>query len=195
MTQGPVRNIDRRDIARLKEGDFAAFDRLFAKYSSRIFYFSLGYLKSKEDAEEVVQDVFLKIWEKRHSLDEELSFKAYLFTITFNSLKKIFLNAAKRETTYKELSEELGIQYSDPEYTPDYQVFNNMMNELINRLPERRKQIFIMSRIEGKPNELIAEELAVSLKTVENQISEAKRFLKENIKDIFPVLLFFLLFF
>lgn len=188
-------NIDQYEIAKLKKGDFAAFDLLFEKYSHRIYYFAYGYLKSKEEAEEVVQDVFLKIWEKRQSLDETLSFKSYLFTITFNAIKKVILHAAKRETAFQSLKAELGeIQY-DQEDAIQTQEFQKTIIALIDRLPDRRKEIFLMSRIEEKSNQVIATELSVSVKTVENQISEAKSYLKESLKAYFSLWLFFALFY
>lgn len=195
MVKKGFTNIDRREVAKLKNDDFAAFDQLFGRYSQRIYHFAFGYLKSKEEAEEVVQDVFLKIWEKRYSLREELSFKSYLFTITFNFLKKAFLLSAKKEKAYQALKDELeGLHYNPHDYN-QFEEFQNSVTELINQLPERRRQIFRMSRLDGKSNRVIARELSISLKTVENQLSEAKTTLKEQLKNYFPLLLFFVLFF
>jgi RNA polymerase sigma-70 factor, ECF subfamily len=195
LTDHLTRNIDREEITRLKKGDFEAFDQLFEKYSQRIYHFAFGYLKSKEEAEEVLQDVFLKIWEKRYSLNEDLSFKAYLFTITYNSLKKTVLKTAKRENAYLDLRNEMDIFQNEPEDFFEFKQFQHTISELINRLPARRKQIFMMSRIDGKPNNQIADELSISLKTVENQISEAKVFLKENLTNYLPLLLFLAIFY
>ena len=75
-------NTDQKLVESLKKGDWFAFDQLFAKYSKKLYYFAKNYLDSKEDAEGLVQEVFLKIWEKRKELKEHLSFNAYIYTIT-----------------------------------------------------------------------------------------------------------------
>ena len=77
-------------VRQLSNGNLLAFNTLFREYSSRLYRFALGYLKSEDEAEELVQEVFTIIWEKRAELKEELSFKSYLFTIAFNIIKKHF---------------------------------------------------------------------------------------------------------
>ena len=86
-------NIKQREVElvkQLRKGDLAAFDSLFNTYNKKLFYFAKGYLKSTEDAEGLVQEVFIKIWENRSTLKEHLSFNSYLYTITYNSILKFF---------------------------------------------------------------------------------------------------------
>ena len=79
-------------------GDSLAFDKLFAQYGNRLFYFAKGYLKSNEDAEGVVQEVFLRIWRNRKKLKPELSFKAYLFKITYHCILEVFKHNNSRQS-------------------------------------------------------------------------------------------------
>ncbi|WP_299577835.1 sigma-70 family RNA polymerase sigma factor [uncultured Sunxiuqinia sp.] len=74
----------------LKNGSAKAFDTLFNTYGKRLYFFALGYLKSEMEAEEVVQEVFYKIWKKRELINPELSFKAYIFKIAFNHIRELF---------------------------------------------------------------------------------------------------------
>ena len=77
-------------VESLQKGDVEAFDLIYEKYSGRLFNFGLKYLKSSDEAEELVQSVFLKIWENHQRLKKELYFKAYLFTIAYNDICKFF---------------------------------------------------------------------------------------------------------
>ena len=88
---------DYKLVERLCVGDVEAFDLIFEKYSRHLFGFALSYLKSKEETEELVQDVFLKIWENRKKLKKESSLKSYLFTITYHNICQIF----RRRQVYK----------------------------------------------------------------------------------------------
>ncbi|MGB4293965.1 MAG: RNA polymerase sigma-70 factor [Bacteroidales bacterium] len=180
-------------VRSLSKGNILAFNTLFKEYSGRLFRFANGYLRSEAEAEEIVQEVFTIIWEKRKDLKDELSFKSYLFTIAFNIIKKYF-----RRKTY--LAEYLNSQiYSDLDISTtdkiDYDSVCDFIRKLVDRLPDRRREIFIKSRFEGLSIKEISEELGISHKTVENQITAALKFLKENLKHEFlPAVLFFFLF-
>ncbi len=83
-------NTEYQLVKALKKGDLHAFDQLFIKYSKKLYYFAYSHLSSREEAEELVQEVFLKIWENRRGLKEDLSFNAYLFTVSLNAIRKHF---------------------------------------------------------------------------------------------------------
>ena len=180
-------------IYNLSKGNLLAFNTLYKEYSGRLYRFALGYLKSEDEAEELVQEVFTIIWEKRTALKKELSFKSFLFTISFNIIRKHF-----RTKVY--LSEYLktGINDDLDMHTSQKIAFNSLyqfITELVNQLPGRRKEIFIKSRFEGYSIKEIAEELNISHKTVENQITDALKFIRTNLnRENIPVLLFFILF-
>lgn len=180
-------------VKNLSKGNLLAFNTLFKEYSGRLYRFAIGYLKSKEEAEELVQEVFTIIWEKRAALKEELSFRSFLFTIAFNIIRKYFRNRAYLSEYLKSgISDEHDMQTSDK---ISYNSLNKYIAELVNQLPERRREIFKKSRFEGQSIKEIAEELNISHKTVENQLTDALKFIRTNLnKESLPVLLFFVLF-
>ncbi len=169
-----------------------AFNAIFNRYSSKLYNFSYGYLKSKEETEELVQEVFTKIWENRASIKIEHSFDSYLFTIAFNQIKKYFRSKCT-EDKYRDQVRYL--QGSEPE-TPsqiNYMVLKELVNDLVNKMPDKRKSVFIKSRIEGKNSLEIAKEMDISKKTVENHLNAALKHLRQELsKEHFIGMLFFL---
>jgi RNA polymerase sigma-70 factor (ECF subfamily) len=172
-------NIDHELIKKLKKGHVMAFNQLFYAYSSRLYHFAFGYLKSKEDAEELVQEIFSKIWEKRANLDEELNFKSYLFTIAFNAVKKHFRSQALL-TRYFDYVESNVPEDSISEDV-DYISLKALVDKLVNNMPEKRKAVFVKSRYEGKNAKEIAEEMSISKSTVENHLNQALKYLRQHL--------------
>lgn len=167
-------------VKSLASGNLLAFNTLFKEYSGRIYRFAYGYLKSEAESEELVQEVFTIIWEKRNSLKQELSFKGYLFTIAFNIIKKHFRNRVY-------LTEYLtsGIQSDLDMHTTekiDYESLYQYLTEIINKLPKKRGDIFRKSRFEGLTISEISKELSISHKTVENQLTDALRSIRSYLK-------------
>jgi RNA polymerase sigma-70 factor (ECF subfamily) len=184
--------IESQLVRNLSRGNLLAFNALYKEYSGRLYRFALRYLKSEAEAEELVQEVFAIIWEKRSDLKEELSFKSFLFTIAFNIIRKHF-----RTKAY--LSEYIKTAIADDQdmQTSNLITYNSLyqfITELINQLPKRRKEIFIKSRIEGLDSNEISEKLKISHKTVENQLTDALKFIRTSLnKESIPVILFFTL--
>ena len=115
-----------------------AFNSLYRTYSGRLYRFALGYLKSESEAEELVQEVFTKIWEKRSDLKEELSFKSFLFTNSFNIIRKHFRTKAYLSDYLKTgTGSEQDIQTSQKIL---YDSLYQYINELVNKLPSRLKR-------------------------------------------------------
>ena len=165
-------------VESLSKGNILAFNTLFKFYGSRLYRFAYGYLKSEAESEELVQEVFTRIWEKRSELRKELSFKSYLFTIAFNIIRKYF-------RTRKYISEYFNSRiFNDFDIQTSQKITYNSLyqhlTELVNQLPARRREIFIKSRFEGLSNKEIAEELEISLKTVENQLTSALKFIRAH---------------
>jgi RNA polymerase sigma-19 factor, ECF subfamily len=181
-------------VKSLSKGNLLAFNSLYKEYSCRLYRFALGYLKSEEEAEELVQEVFTIIWEKRSELKEELSFKSFLFTIAFNIIKKHFRTKSYLAEYFKTGAIDDRDMQTSQKIT--YDSLYKYISELANKLPERRKEIFIKSRFEGKSIKEISDELKISHKTVENQLTDALKFIRTNLnQESIPVVLFFILFF
>lgn len=173
-------NITQELLSRLKKGDHAAFEEIFERYSKPLFQFSLSYLKSKEAAEDIVQEVFIKIWKNRREIKTDTSFQSYLFTIALNSVRKYFNKISRLH----ELRHDILINFFrlKPEFDDrsDYQVLLDKLDELIRQMPEKRREVFIKKKIEEKSLKEISEELNITTKTVEYHISEAMKFLKKE---------------
>jgi len=184
---------DHNLVQLLQRGNVAAFDSLFEVYSPKLYGFALKYFKNETDAEELVQEVFVKVWENHHSLKSEHSFKSYLFTIALNQIRKHF---NKKATSLRYLeSLQNDPEFSDQVTTDDYETTLRQIYQIIDRMPERRREIFTKSKLEGKSAKEVAMELNISAGTVDNQVSEALRFIRSQLKsENFSVLLFAVLF-
>ncbi|MBA7533337.1 ECF RNA polymerase sigma factor SigW [subsurface metagenome] len=179
----------------LQKGDLFAYDRLFTKYSKKIYYFAKGYLNSNEDAEELVQEVFLLVWDKRKELKEHLSFNAFLYTVTYNAIRKYFRKKAREKKYLDKFLEDYDGKYNKTIADIEYNNLHELANKAIEKLPEKRKLIFQLSRHKGLSNMEIAKRLNISKKTVENQIHSALKFLREQFgKETLFTLLFYYLF-
>ncbi len=166
-------------VRNLSKSNLLAFNSLYNEYSHRLYRFAYGYLKSEEEAEELVQEVFTIIWEKRQALKVELSFKSFLFTIAFNIIRKHFRTKSYLTEYLKtEIRTEWDLQTSNKVI---YNSLHKFIFDLVDQLPTRRKEIFIKSRVQGYNIKEIAEELKISHKTVENQITAALKFIRTNL--------------
>ena len=168
------------------------FDKIYVLYYSRMFRFAKEYVLFDEDAENIVQDVFLLLWEKREVLDIQISLVSYLFAMVKNKYldylrHKVIADEYKQELSAKLTALEL-LNYS---FASDEEIEQILMTA-INKLPERCRQVFLKSRIEGKKNREIANELNLTVSTVENQMTIALRKLRVELKDYLPLLLFLL---
>jgi RNA polymerase sigma-70 factor (family 1) len=181
-------------VEKLQSGDLDAFDQIFKRFGDKLFGFALKYLKSKEETEELVQDVFLKIWENRKNLKKESSLKSYLFTIAYHNICRVF---KKKQIYLKFLEENKSIANStfNLEDQIEYKGVLEQIDLLIERLPEKQRAIFIKSYREGKSTKEIAKEVNLAPGTVDNHISAALKFLRNQISgENFALLLFFIVF-
>jgi len=181
-------------VDKLQNGDLDAFDQIFNKYGDRLFGFALSYLKSREETEELVQDVFLKVWENRKNLKKESSLKSYLFTIAYHDMCKFF---RKKQIYQKFLDEEEWHENKivDLEKQLEYKAILEQVDQLIDKLPETQKLIFIKSRKEGKETKEIAIEMNLAPGTVDNYISKTLKYLRQHTSDKnFAFLLFIAIF-
>jgi RNA polymerase sigma-70 factor (family 1) len=175
-----VKDDEKLLVKQLSKGNLFAFNTLFRSYGPRLYSFAYRYLKYEGEAEELVQEVFTIVWEKREGLKEELSFKSFLFTISFNIIKKHFRARTYLSEYYKNMVNNDSDGHTSEQIT--YNSLYQFVNELVSKLPERRKEIFIKSRFEGLSIKEIAENLGISHKTVENQLTDALKYIKANIK-------------
>lgn len=181
-------------IEQLKEGSKDAFRSLFETFGPKIHAFAKSYLKNDEDAEELLQDVFLKLWEIRVSLDSSKNIKSFLFKICVNLIYDL-IRRKNIEQAYLDYSGQTHPSFG--ENTWHEVIYNDMLNNLeslVASMPDQRQRIFRLSKEEGLSNDEIATQLNLSKRTVENQLYRAISFLKEKLGTAsLPALLFFFL--
>lgn len=172
--------IDQELISKLKKGSEKAFTVLYEKYWSKVYHFSRIYLTSESEIEEVVQEVFVKVWEARQFLREEDSFQGFLFILTrnliFNQFRRSF-----NENAYKLTVLSSAVKHYDIESEINTADLEDFLKRMIRELPPRQQEVFNLSRNEHLTYKEIAAELGISEKTVERHINEALKFLRKNL--------------
>jgi RNA polymerase sigma-70 factor (family 1) len=169
-------------VNRLKTGDVDAFDEIYRIYAARLFSFGLRYLKSREDTEELVQSVFLKLWESRESLIAESPVKSFLFTIAYNKICNIFRKKRYHREFLAEVLRSESQASADLQTSIEIRFFLDRVYELVDQLPEKQREAFLKSRKEGKSSKEIAEELGLSSGSVDNYNADTLRLIRTYLK-------------
>lgn len=186
-------------VESIRSGDQKSFTLAYQKYHRYLYYFALRFVKSPELSEEVVHDVFLKVWESRDRLKTEFSFKGYLIKITKNHVLNLLARASREEQIRSEILYTSEVSTEETEnsiYDRDYQ---KHAEQIISLLPEQRQRIFRMYRFEEMTSDEIATRLNISKGTVKDHLLKANRFIRKYLNRIVPLstdllLLFFLTF-
>ncbi|WPP51788.1 RNA polymerase sigma factor [Catalinimonas niigatensis] len=172
---------DALHVKRLKEGDSSSFEYLFHQYEAKLYHVSLHLTRSPSDAQEIVQEVFVKVWETRHRLNPELSFSAYLIQIAKNH---IYNKTAKRlrEHAFKAYHLNTSPTFSDvTQEEVNLWSTEKVITQFIEHLPFMQKRVLTLSRFHGLSNQEIANRLQLSCSTVENHIHLALKNLKKHL--------------
>ncbi len=170
-------------IRNLRRGDVFSFDEIYFKYNRKIYTFSLSYLKSIEEAEGVVQEVFMNLWRKRADLNEQYNFNSYLFTITFNAIRRRFQDSAREKKHLENYAKTLPETQVQENIEVEYNNLLELLMKAIDKLPPQQKEVFLLCNKEGLSNDQISTKLNISKKTVENHLHRAKKKLKQVIED------------
>lgn len=173
---------ERRYLEALARDDRSAFDALYLKYAVKTEEFLYRMLKDHSEAEDITQDIFLKIWRNRTSIGAVDAFGPYLFRMARNAVYDRFDNRSVRENYARRAS--LLPEYELPDSAIDSRDLLLLIRMVVEKMPEQRRRIFRMSREEGLSNDQIAEQLSISRRTVENQISRALAELRKLVKLI-----------
>jgi RNA polymerase sigma-70 factor, ECF subfamily len=171
-------------IGRLKNDDKAALDEIFNYYYPRLYNFSKRILKIEDEIDDILQDVFLKIWLNRNKLNNPETFNSFIFTITRNAL----LNLIRSNINNQAFKEEFSKRIISSEYVTqnefEFKEIKTAIDQIVSKLPEKRQKVFLLSRNEGLSNKEIAQKLNISEKTVEDHITHSIRFLKKSLSEI-----------
>jgi len=175
-------------ISQLKSGDKKAFEKMFLEYYSRLSVFAKKYVKDLDLAKEIVQALFVKLYETHQKLNINTSLKSYLYS----SVKNSCLNQIKQSKTHSDHIKSFDQRNKDQKLNftdtmEQTELEHNIWQE-ISKLPFQCQRIFKMSRNEGKKNKEIADELQISIRTVETQISKGLKILRKNLRHYLTVL-------
>jgi len=170
-------------LIELSKGQESPLEELYNYYYPRLYEFSRSFLKQEQDIDDIVQEVFIRIWQNRKKIKDPATFNSYIFTITRNLL----LNKLRSRLNNDKLKDEIRKLSIAKEFDNldlvQYQDLKNRVEEIIKELPERQKEIFVLSRTEGLSHKEIASKLQITTKTVEYHISLAIKSLKMKLNS------------
>jgi RNA polymerase sigma-70 factor (ECF subfamily) len=176
----------------LKEGKETAFEMIFRTYYQPLCKYAYSFLNDKDEAEEVVQASFISIWEKRGELSIQTSLKSYLYRMVRNAC----LNVIKHEKVKQQHAQ---VQLAGGEQAQESSSQPVLASELEQKiyesmklLPEQCRLVFQLSRFEGLKYQEIADQLDISVKTVENQVGKALKIMRTQLKEYLPLFLIFI---
>lgn len=185
--------IERRIISELKKGSKDAFDKIYQMYSKRLYIYCYQYTKNKETTEEIIQDVFVRIWFNREKIRQDESLKALLFIMVKNHIINAYkanLNSPIYED-YIEVKSEYSI--NNTHHQIEYEEFLNLVMNELKKLPMTQQSVIKLSRFENLSNKEISIKLGLSEQTIKNQLSIGLKALKDLLSN-HVFMLFILLF-
>lgn len=165
----------------LKEGDYEAFNCIYQLYSLRILGRIVRLVKSEQIAEEILQELFLRIWEKRARINAELSFRSFLFSVAQNIVYDHFRKIALDERHRSEFIHDYTEDYAHIEEELVFKQAQEQLMKAIERLPPQCQKVFILFKMEGKSYKEICSQMNISRSTVNNHITKANNLLKQEL--------------
>lgn len=164
----------------LKQGNISSLEMLYKIYYSKLFWFAKKFDSSTLEPDDFVQQTFLKLWEQRERLKDDVLFDKQLFTIC----KNIILNHLKRESrTVGQVEEKSFPKDSEAEDLSIQHIRLEKLRHIVSMMPPKRKKIFLLHRIENLTYEEIAQYLNISTKTIANHLHLATKFIKEELRN------------
>jgi RNA polymerase sigma-70 factor, ECF subfamily len=171
------------EMSQLTNINIHSFESLFRQYYQTLCFYALKFVNDRDTAEEIVQDLFYKIWEKKAELQINTSVKSYLFTATHNRCLK-YIEHRKVEMKYQHYYLEHESEIDNELYTTESPMeLQLIVNQTLEALPERCGNIFRLSRFEGLKYHEIAKKLSISVKTVEANMGKALKMLRKSLKE------------
>ncbi len=178
-------------VGAIRQGNERIFEETFRKYYQSLCNYANSILKEMDEAEEVVQNLFLSIWEKRNDLEISISLKSYLYRAVHNHCLNRIKHLKIREEYQQYATNFYDASYESVSQTVMKNELEQKIEEAIKKLPEQCRLIFRMSRFEELKYHEIAEQLALSPKTVENQIGKALKILRVELAEYLPLIIIY----
>lgn len=179
MMSQPQNTDERELLQRLRDGDHAAFEQLYHAYKVKLIANSLRLLKSRELVEELLQDLFLKLWEQRRKIDPEQSINAYLYKLANNMAYDTFRKISRDKRLYGYLLSTMESHYDHIESYLFSKENREELRKAIDLLPPQQKKVFILCKLEEKSYEEVSQLLHITTGTINNHIHRANLFLKD----------------
>jgi RNA polymerase sigma-70 factor (family 1) len=170
-------------VKRLADDDKKALDEIYHLYFPKLYVFSRNFLKVDDDIRDILQEVFISIWKNRKKINNAEAFDGYIFTVTKNALITYF----RQKMKFHEFEARVKQMAVTEEFPEDFFIYNDLKEHaghIIDALPEKRREIFRLSRELGLTHREISEKLGISVKTVEDHIMYMNRFLRSNLKKL-----------
>jgi len=173
---------DQQQLKRIRRGDIASFEKLFHHFYSGLCVYAGSLVQKGEIAEEVVQDVFYNIWKNRDTLRISRSWQSYLYRAVYNN-SMMYLRKMRRERPMEDqLASQMQIRSEDPADIMEFEEVTALVARTLEELPERTREIFEMNRQQGLKYREIAEQLSISVKTVEANMGKALKALRLSLR-------------
>lgn len=166
----------------LREGNKQAFDLIYQRYSVRLYGNLLKLTRSTSEAEDVLQEVFLKVWNNRANIDPERSFRSYLFKIAENKIYDFFRQAAKDRRRAAHLYAAVSTEPFPIEGLLEEEKIG-LLQKAIESLPQQRQQVFRLCKLEGKTYKEVSEMLGISVSTISDHIVKATKSIRNYFED------------
>ncbi len=176
----------------IRNGDKKAFDEMFLLYYKELCRFAIVFLHNRDDSEDVVQKLFVRLWEKRKYLTQPENTKSFLYKSIYNESLKHLKSNATREKCNLQFALQTRMEVNNIE-TTDLSSFLPHLKNAIDKLPTKCREIFVLHKIEGFTQKEISEILGISTKTIENQIAIAISKLRTELKPFLHLLSMFLM--
>ena len=180
---------DSEILLAIRQGNERVYETVFRKHYQALCNYACGILKDMDDAEEVVQSIFLKLWEQREGIEINVSLKAYLYRAVHNTCLNRLKHLKIQETYRQYVGDYLEDTFDSATDIMDKNELENRISEALEKLPEQCRLIFKMSRFEELKYQEIANKLGLSIKTIENQIGKALRIMRTELSDYLAVVL------
>lgn len=178
-----MRDYDDTGLVRLISlGNKQAFEEIYERYHRQLFYLAMKYLKSKSLSEDAVQDVFVKLWQKRGELDPDKSVKGFLFISLKNHVLNMIRNRKSKILSEVELKEDQHLTGNDVMDEVLYKEYEHIVNLGLAELPDRKRKVFELKAFNGFSNSEIAELLLISINTVKVQYYHGSQFIRAYLK-------------
>ena len=181
----PLSRKDKDMLTGLKVGNKGVIDQIYEAYQYRLFAFAMSFLKNDEDAKDIVHDVFVKLWKKRHEFDENTEIEALVFTVARNTVLSLFRKRASENKYFDHIINENNNLKPGliTEEQVDCVLLEERINHLVELLPIKRRSVYVLSRQNGLSNKEISQKLGIAGKTVEDHITKALAFLRKHLKN------------